>query len=167
MSGSVGPRLARQLREHCVSATSECVGTVPWKIGLLDNGDDFPRQVALYYYNLGNLYTKRRFSQQALASLNKATALAPRNMAVRQNLGYCMCQFQLYSQAVNEFQEMLEMDPHWNMARPCLIDALNRMGRQVEANQVKMDYKLYKSSDDSGDDGDGDGDDSNKNGVHL
>jgi len=38
-------------------------------------------QVALYYYNLGNLYTKRRFSQQALDALNKAKALAPRNMA--------------------------------------------------------------------------------------
>jgi len=124
-------------------------------------------KVALYHYNLGNLYTKWRHPQQALAALNEAKGLAPRNMAVRQNLGYTMCQFDLLSEAVNEFREMLEMDPHWNMARPCLIEALNRMGRQEEANQVKMDYKLYKSSDDSGDDGDADADDSNKNGVQL
>jgi tetratricopeptide (TPR) repeat protein len=126
-------------------------------------------QVALYYYNLGNLYTKRRFTQQALAALNKAKTLAPRNMAVRQNLGYTMCQFHLFSDAVNEFHEMLEMDPHWNMARPCLIQALDALGRKQEADQVEMDYKLYKSSDDSGDDGDADADadDSKKTGVHL
>lgn len=123
-------------------------------------------EVALYHYNLGNLYTKRRFTQQALTALNDAKALAPRNMAVRQNLGYTMCQFHLFSDAVNEFHEMLEMDPHWNMARPCLIEALNHMGRDEEANQVKMDYKLYKSSDDSGDDGDA-GDDSKNNGGQL
>ena len=122
--------------------------------------------VAMYYYNLGNLYTKWGHPQQALAALNKAKALAPRNMAVRQNLGYTMCQFNQFSDAVTEFREMLDMDPHWNMARPCLIEALTRMGRQVEANQVKMDYKLYKSSDDSGDDGDADADDSKNSGGH-
>ena len=120
----------------------------------------------MYYYNLGNLYTKWGHPQQALAALNKAKALAPRNMAVRQNLGYTMCQFNQFSDAVTEFREMLDMDPHWNMARPCLIEALTRMGRQVEANQVKMDYKLYKSSDDSGDDGDADADDSKNSGGH-
>lgn len=107
--------------------------------------------VAMYYYNLGNLYTKWGHPQQALAALNKAKALAPRNMAVRQNLGYCMCQFNQFSDAVTEFREMLDMDPHWNMARPCLIKALDGLGRRKEADQVEMDYKLYKNSDDSGD----------------
>lgn len=122
--------------------------------------------VAMYYYNLGNLYTKWRHPQQALAALNKAKALAPRNMAVRQNLGYTMCQFNLFSDAVTEFREMLDMDPHWNMARPCLIKALDSLGRKTEADQVEMDYKLYKTSDDSGDDADADrGEDDN--GVKL
>ena len=111
--------------------------------------------VAMYYYNLGNLYTKWRHPQQALAALNQAKALAPRNMAVRQNLGYTMCQFNLFSDAVTEFREMLDMDPHWNMARPCLIKALDSLGRKTEADQVERDYKLYKSSDDSGDSEDG------------
>ena len=122
--------------------------------------------VAMYYYNLGNLYTKWRHPQQALAALNKAKALAPRNMAVRQNLGYCMCQFNLFSDAVTEFRDMLDMDPHWNMARPCLIKALDSLGRKKEADQVEMDYKLYKNSDDSGDDADGDSD-KEDNGVKL
>jgi tetratricopeptide (TPR) repeat protein len=120
--------------------------------------------VAMYYYNLGNLYTKWGHPQQALAALNKAKALAPRNMAVRQNLGYTMCQFNLFSDAVTEFREMLDMDPHWNMARPCLIKALDSLGRKTEADQVEMDYKLYKNSDDSGEDADSDGD---ENGVKL
>ncbi len=122
--------------------------------------------VAMYYYNLGNLYTKWGHPQQALAALNKAKALAPRNMAVRQNLGYTMCQFNLFSDAVTEFREMLDMDPHWNMARPCLIKALDSLGRKTEADQVEMDYKLYKNSDDSGEDADADsGED--ENGVKL
>jgi len=122
--------------------------------------------VAMYYYNLGNLYTKWRHPQQALAALNKAKVLAPRNMAVRQNLGYTMCQFNLFSDAVAEFREMLDMDPHWNMARPCLIKALDSLGRKTEADQVEMDYKLYKSSDDSGDSEDGDSNEED-NGVKL
>jgi tetratricopeptide (TPR) repeat protein len=122
--------------------------------------------VAMYYYNLGNLYTKWRHPQQALAALNKAKALAPRNMAVRQNLGYTMCQFNLFSDAVTEFREMLDMDPHWNMARPCLIKALDSLGRKTEADQVERDYKLYKSSDDSGDSEDGDSN-QDESGVKL
>ena len=127
---------------------------------------DLDPNVAMYYYNLGNLYTKWRHPQQALAALNKAKALAPRNMAVRQNLGYCMCQFNLFSDAVTEFREMLDMDPHWNMARPCLIKALDALGRKTEADQVEMDYKHYKNSDDSGDSEDGDSNEDD-NGVKL
>ncbi len=115
--------------------------------------------VAMYYYNLGNLYTKWQRPQQSLAALNKAKALAPQNMAIRQNLGYTMCKFNLFSDAVTEFREMLDMDPHWNMARPCLIKALDSLGRRTEADQVERDYKLYKSSDDSGEDADADSDD--------
>jgi len=122
--------------------------------------------VAMYYYNLGNLYTKWRHPQLALAALNQAKALAPRNMAVRQNLGFTMCQFNLLSDAVSEFREMLDMDPHWNMARPCLIKALDSLGRRTEADQVEKDYKLYKSSDDSGDTDDGDSNE-DENGVKL
>lgn len=122
--------------------------------------------VAMYYYNLGNLYTKWGHPQQALAALNKAKALAPRNMAVRQNLGYSMCQFNQFSDAVTEFREMLDMDPHWNMARPCLIKALDSLGRRKEADQVEMDYKLYKNSDDSGEGADGDSNE-DEHGVKL
>jgi tetratricopeptide (TPR) repeat protein len=122
--------------------------------------------VAMYYYNLGNLYTKWGHPQQALAALNKAKALAPRNMAVRQNLGYSMCQFNQFSDAVTEFREMLDMDPHWNMARPCLIKALDSLGRRKEADQVETDYKLYKNSDDSGEGADGDSNE-DEHGVKL
>jgi len=62
---------------------------------------------------------------------------------------------------------MLSIDPHWNMARPCLIKALDGLGRKQEADQVEMDYKLYKSSDDSGDDGEDADDESAKTGVKL
>jgi hypothetical protein len=47
-----------------------------------------------------------------------------------------------------------------------LLKALDSLGRRTEADQVEKDYKLYKSSDDSGDTDDGDSNE-DENGVKL
>lgn len=118
--------------------------------------------VPMYYYNLGNLYMKWDMgpqithTEQALAAFSKAKALAPRNMAIRQNIGFTLCHTWRWAEAVREFREMLSIDPYWNMARPCLANALDSLGQKKEALQVMQEYKRLKPVDDSGDDGEAD-----------
>jgi tetratricopeptide (TPR) repeat protein len=118
--------------------------------------------VPLYHYNLGNLYMKWDMgpqithTEQALAAFSKAKALAPRNMAIRQNIGFTLCHTWRWAEAVREFREVLSLDPYWNMARPCLANALDSLGQKKEARQVMQDYKRFKPVDDSGDDGEAD-----------
>jgi Tfp pilus assembly protein PilF len=100
--------------------------------------------VALFYYNLGNVYAKWvGHSAAAAEAYRKAKSLAPRNLAVRQNLGHLFCEQHEYQDAVNEFQEMLKMDPSWNIARPCLYKALYAMNRKSEAAQVLAEYREW------------------------
>jgi tetratricopeptide (TPR) repeat protein len=102
--------------------------------------------VALYHYNLGWVYTKWLYQDKALASYQKAKVLAPRNLAIRQNIGYTLCQAQRWNEAVAEFSEILSMDPTWNMARPCLYEALYNLGRKNEAARVLNDYSQFNLS---------------------
>jgi len=100
--------------------------------------------VALFYYNLGNLYSKwGRHNVVALDAYKKAKALAPRNLAVRQNYGHFLCSEHAYEAAITEFQELLDMDPSWNIARPCLYEALYAMNRKTEAARVLNEYREW------------------------
>jgi tetratricopeptide (TPR) repeat protein len=102
--------------------------------------------VALYHYNLGWVYGKWPQFEKALPAYQKAKALAPRNLAVRQNLGHTLCELKRWNEAVVEFNEILRMDPTWNMARPCLYDALSNLGRTSEAARVLSEYKQFNLS---------------------
>jgi tetratricopeptide (TPR) repeat protein len=102
--------------------------------------------VALYHYHLGWVYGKWPQFEKALPAYQKAKALAPRNLAVRQNLGHTLCQLKRWNEAVAEFNEILRMDPTWNMARPCLYDALSHLGRTGEAARVLSEYKQFNLS---------------------
>src|SRR5437868_1448336 len=62
--------------------------------------------------------------EESVPFLLAAKQLKPSEMAVRQNLGAYYCNTKQYEKAVVEFQELLAIDPEWNMARGCLIDAL-------------------------------------------
>jgi tetratricopeptide (TPR) repeat protein len=110
--------------------------------------------VALYHYNLGWVYGKWPQFEKALPAYQKAKALAPRNLAVRQNLGHTLCQLKRWNEAVAEFTEILRMDPTWNMARPCLYDALYNLGRTGEAARVLSEYKKFNLSNGLPDDSD-------------
>ena len=103
-------------------------------------------KVALYYYNLGNMYWKQwgiSGGDKWEPAYRQAKVLAPRSLAVRQNLGYAFCKSGRYADAVNEFRELLKVDPTWNMARPCLIEALDNLGRTKEADEVEKEYEQY------------------------
>jgi Tfp pilus assembly protein PilF len=91
-------------------------------------------KVALFHYNLGNLYMKWHgghpnggsvYNDMGLEAYRGAKALAPRNLAIRQNIGAYLCQHHYYDEAIAEFREMLKMGPSWNMARPCLYESLS------------------------------------------
>jgi tetratricopeptide (TPR) repeat protein len=126
-------------------------------------------KVALYYYNLGVLYNKMGdgHTDDALAAYKKAKALAPRNVAVRQNIGYTMCQSKRYADAVSEFRDLLSIDMYWNMARPCLAESLFGLGRTKEGYEVMKDYTHLKVADDSGDDGTADAEYNSTSGPKL
>lgn len=103
---------------------------------------------AVLHYNLGGMYGNwPGHTDQAIAEYREAVKLAPRNMAVRQNLGHTLCSSGHWAEAVDEFQQMLRMDPEWNMARPCLANSLNHLGRRAEAEQVEKDYQKYGGDD--------------------
>jgi len=102
--------------------------------------------VALYHYNLGWVYGKWPYLDKALAAYQKAKVLAPRNLAIRQNIGHALCQEKRWNEAVLEFREILKMDADWNMARPCLYVSLFNMGRGNEAAQVLVEYRNWNQT---------------------
>ena len=77
---------------------------------------------------------------EAIAAYRQAKNLAPDDLRIRQNLGGAYCSSGRYEEAVAEFQELLAIDPDWNMARLCLYRSLSRLGRAEEAAAVKAEY---------------------------
>ena len=104
-------------------------------------------KMALFYYSLANMYVKwGGHNVLALNAFRQAKALAPRNLAVRQNYGHFLCEGHSFNDAIVEFQEILKMDPDWNIARPCLYISLYSVGRKNEAAQVLADYRYWNQS---------------------
>ena len=82
--------------------------------------------------------------QEAIAAYQRAKALAPKRLEICQNLGHALCKTGQWNEAIAEFEELLKIDPTWNMARPCLYQALLATGRNVEAQKVYEDEQKYK-----------------------
>lgn len=102
---------------------------------------------AIFYYSLANMYVKwGGHNVLAENAFQKAKALAPRNLAIRQNYGHFLCEGHVYNKAISEFQEILQMDPDWNIARPCLYISLYSVGRKGEAAQVLADYRNWNQT---------------------
>jgi tetratricopeptide (TPR) repeat protein len=95
-------------------------------------------------FNLGQTYRRLGRLQNAVEAYQGAKSLSPEHLNVRQNLGYCLCKLGRWNEAVTEFKEILEIDPTWNIARPCLYDALRALHRDAEAQQVLADDQKYK-----------------------
>jgi Flp pilus assembly protein TadD len=70
-------------------------------------------------------------------------------MRIRQNLGATYCNAGRYEEAVTEFQNLLAIDPDWNMARVCLVRSLKRLGRSDEAAAVQAEYDKRETGGDN------------------
>jgi hypothetical protein len=54
--------------------------------------------------------------------------------------GAAFCNSGRHADAIVEFEELLQMDPDWNMARRCLAKSLRAVGRLDEAQKVLDEY---------------------------
>lgn len=97
------------------------------------------------YFNLGLAHSHLGRFGEAVTYYQQAKALSPERLNVRQNLGYCLCKLSQWNEAIAEFKEILEIEPTWNMARPCLYHALKAVHRDREAEQVYLDEQKYKT----------------------
>jgi Tfp pilus assembly protein PilF len=104
-------------------------------------------KVALFYYSIANMYVKWG-GHNVLASnaFRQAKALAPRNLAIRQNYGHFLCEGHAFNDAITEFREILKMDPDWNIARPCLYTSLYAVGQKNEAAHVLVEYRHWNQT---------------------
>lgn len=104
-------------------------------------------KAAVFFYNRANMYVKwGGHNVLALNDFRQAKALAPRNLAIRQNYGHFLCEGHSYNDAIVEFQEILKMDADWNMARPCLYIALYNVGRKNEAAHILAEYRYWNQT---------------------
>ena len=79
---------------------------------------------------------------QATVSLEKAKKREPRKASIREALGIAYLRIQRYEEAEEEFRAMLELSPADHYAHYALGRALEKQGRDAEANGH---YKLASS----------------------
>lgn len=99
-----------------------------------------------YYYNLGIALKAAGRLNEAILSYQKAKSLAPDQLSIRQNLGNAYCAAGRAPEAIAELTELLKIDPGWNMARPCLAQALRQVGKSADADKVEREYARYKAN---------------------
>ena len=89
---------------------------------------------------LGETYVQQRNIDEGVTNLRKAKAAAPDRLDIRQNLGAALCNSGRHADAIVEFEDLLQLDPDWNMARRCLAKSLRAVGRLDEAKKVQDEY---------------------------
>ena len=94
-----------------------------------------------YYYNqLGIALGRDGRIDEAVAVFKKGIAFDSGRPEIRQSYGALLCNNGRYKEAVVAFRELLQLEPDWNMARPCLYRSLMSTGKTAEAEKVKQDY---------------------------
>jgi len=94
------------------------------------------------HFQEGRRRLKQGMPAQATVVLEKAKSLEPEKASIREALGIAYLRIQRYDEAEREFRAMLELSPADHYAHYGLGRALEKQGKQLEANGH---YKLASS----------------------
>src|SRR5262249_9184990 len=93
-------------------------------------------------YQQGRAHLRKGRAAQATVALEKAKRREPEKASIREALGIAYPRIQRYAEAEQEFRKMLELSPADHYAHYALGRALEKQGRETEANGH---YKLASS----------------------
>jgi Flp pilus assembly protein TadD len=93
-------------------------------------------------YQQGRAHLRKGRAAQATVALEKAKRREPRKASIREALGIAYLRIQRYQEAEEEFRVMLELSPADDYAHYALGRALEKQGKDAEANGH---YKLASS----------------------
>jgi Flp pilus assembly protein TadD len=93
-------------------------------------------------YQQGRAHLRKGRAAQATVALEKAKRREPHKASIREALGIAYLRIQRYEEAEEEFRAMLELSPADHYAHYGLGRALEKLGRDAEANGH---YKLASS----------------------
>jgi Flp pilus assembly protein TadD len=85
-------------------------------------------------FQKGSEQLKKGMAAQATVSLEKAKKREPDKASIRERLGIAYFRLQRYEEAESEFRAMLEISPNDDYAHYGLGRALEKQGRDAEAN---------------------------------
>jgi Flp pilus assembly protein TadD len=112
----------------------------PLAISFYQRALDLGRSNWYYYNQLGIALGRAGRIDEAVAVFKKGIAFDSSRPEIRQSYGALLCNNGRYREAVVAFRELLQLEPDWNMARPCLYRSLMSIGQTAEAEKVKQDY---------------------------
>ena len=93
-------------------------------------------------FQQGRAHLKDGMAAQATVALEKAKKLEPNKASIREALGIAYFRIQRWREAEDEFRVVLELSPTDDYAHYALGRALEKQGRDAEANGH---YKLASS----------------------
>src|SRR3954447_20832211 len=93
-------------------------------------------------FQQGQAHLRKGRAAQATVALEKAKRREPRKASIREALGIAYLRIQRYEKAEKEFRLMLELSPADHYAHYALGRALEKQGKDAEANGH---YKLASS----------------------
>jgi Flp pilus assembly protein TadD len=93
-------------------------------------------------YQQGRAHLRKGRAAQATVALEKAKRREPHKASIREALGIAYLRIQRYEEAEEEFRAMLEISPADHYAHYGLGRALEKQGKETEANGH---YKLASS----------------------
>jgi Flp pilus assembly protein TadD len=94
------------------------------------------------FFQQGRAHLKEGMAAQATVALEKAKRLEPDKASIREALGIAYFRIQRWQEAEAEFRAVLELSPTDDYAHYALGRALEKQGRDAEANGH---YKLASS----------------------
>jgi len=85
-------------------------------------------------YQQGRAHLRKGQAAQATVALEKAKRREPEKASIREALGIAYLRIERYAEAEQEFRKMLELSPADHYAHYGLGRALEKQGRDAEAN---------------------------------